>query len=269
VTVCDLQRTVSLLSSQGDRQNGRAESGLKVEALLDRSPTCVIDKGPPDHEEEVMKRFVRLSAAGFGLAMLFALPSSAGAAQRSTSCNGTLAAGTYHRVVVPSGATCTSDGPVTIKAGLFIESGATFVLGSEEAPGNTGTITGGVHAVHPRSVQIHFTTIRGGVDVRGGSGPFGGPFGVTWNAIEDNRISGGASVSGYNGFWFGFIRNDVRGSVNLNGNVLADPDGNEFVTNSIKGTLNCSGNSPAPQIGDSEGTPNRVTGRKTGQCTAV
>jgi hypothetical protein len=33
--------------------------------------------------------------------------------------------------------------------------------------------------------------------------------------------------------------------------------------------MRCSGNDPAPQVGDSEGSPNVVTGRKTGQCTAV
>ena len=52
----------------------------------------------------------------------------------------------------------------------------------------------------------------------------------------------------------GFIRNTVNGSVNLNNNMLADPDGNEYVTNTINGGLNCSGNDPAPQVGDSEGT---------------
>ena len=37
------------------------------------------------------------------------------------------------------------------------------------------------------NVQIHFTTINGGIDIQGGSGPFGGPFDVTWNTIEDNH----------------------------------------------------------------------------------
>jgi hypothetical protein len=67
----------------------------------------------------------------------------------------------------------------------------------------------------------------------------------------------------------GFIRNNVHGSVTLNDNVLVDPDGNEFVTNTIHGNLNCTGNSPAPQLGDSGGEPNDVTGRKTGQCVEV
>ena len=57
--------------------------------------------------------------------------------------------------------------------------------------------------------------------------------------------------------------------VNLNDNVLMDEDGNEYVTNSINGNLKCSGNVPAPQVGDSEGLPNQVNGRKSGQCAAV
>jgi hypothetical protein len=160
-------------------------------------------------------------------AFLSCVPGVATAGPSSTTCTDGLAAGTYHRVVVPQGAVCLSDGPVTIRGGLYIESGATFVLGSEENPVNTGTISGGVHARNAASVQIHFTTINGGVDLRGGSGPFGGPFEITWNAIEDNRVNGGATVEGYDGFWFGFIRNHVNGSVNLNNNVLTDPDGNE------------------------------------------
>ena len=67
----------------------------------------------------------------------------------------------------------------------------------------------------------------------------------------------------------GFIRNHVNGSVNLSGNVLADPDGNEYVTNTIHGSLSCFGNSPAPQVGDSEGNRNHVTGAKKGQCATV
>jgi hypothetical protein len=187
-------------------------------------------------------------------------------ASSATTCTGELAPGTYGKVIVPVGAVCLSQGPVTIHGGLFVLAGATFVLGSEENPVPTGTISGGVHATDPLNLQIHFTTINGGLVSHGGSGPFGGPFDVSWITIEDSTIHGAVTISGYNGFWMGFIRNHVYGSVNLNGNVLVDPDGNEYVTNSIHGNLNCSGNSPAPQIGDSEGSPNDVTGVKTGQC---
>jgi hypothetical protein len=217
-----------------------------------------------------MKRLILAMGTGvLGAALFATLPVIANAGPSITTCDGELASGTYQRVVVPEGGICLSNGPVTIRSGLFVGAGATFVLGNEENPGDNGTISGGVHATDAASVQIHFMTINGGIDIHGGSGPFGGPFEVTWNTIEDSQIHGNVTIEGYNGFWMGFIRNTVYGSVNLNNNVLVDPDGNEYVTNTIHGSLNCAGNSPAPQVGDSEGDPNVATGAKTGQCTAV
>jgi len=201
--------------------------------------------------------------------LLLCVTAVANAAPSTTTCIDFLAPGTYQRVVVPAGAACFSTGPVTIRNGLFVEAGATFVLGDEEHPGDNGTISAGVHATNAANVQLHFVTINGGVDIHGGAGPFGPPFDVTWNTIEDSQINGGVTIEGYNGFWMGFIRNNVNGSVNLNDNVLVDPDGNEYVTNTIHGSLNCQGNSPAPQVGDSAGAPNQVTGAKTGQCSNV
>jgi hypothetical protein len=187
----------------------------------------------------------------------------------ATECTDTLAPGTYRQVVVPEGAVCFSEGGVRILAGLWIRPGATFVLGSEESGWTTGTIGGGVHAVDPASVQIHFATINGGIDIHGGSGPFGPPFDVTWNAIEDNVIHGAVRVIGYDGFWMGFIRNTVSGTVTMRDNTLTDPDGNEYVTNTIHGSLRCSGNDPAAQVGDSEGEPNVVTGNASGECAEL
>jgi hypothetical protein len=200
-------------------------------------------------------------------AAFFVVP--AFAAANTTTCNGTLAPGTYQRVVVPQDGVCLSDGPVTIGAGVFVQQGATLVVGSEENPVHTATISGGVHATNAMNVQLHFSTINGGIDIHGGSGPFGGPFDVTWNTIEDSTVNGGYNEVGYDGFWNGFIRNNVHGSVNVIGNTVADPDGNEIVTNTIHGNLNCADNDPAPQVGDSEGSPNNVTGHETGQCVGL
>ena len=215
-----------------------------------------------------MRRKIRLLATTFGGALLLALPASA-AASNTTTCTGELAPGSYGRVVVPEGAACFSEGPVTIHGGVYVGREATFLLGGDEAQTTTGTITGGVHATNPDSVQIHFATIDGGIDIQGGSGPFGGPFEVTFNAIEDNHINGAVTVEGYDGFWFGFIRNHVNGSVRMNNNVLEDPDANEYVTNTIHGSLQCEGNSPKPAVGDSEGSANQVTGAETGQCEGL
>jgi hypothetical protein len=187
----------------------------------------------------------------------------------ATTCTGMLEPGTYTRLVVPAGATCIGAGNVTVTGNLTVGAGATFVLGAEDTPNLTSVITGSVQATNPQNLQIHFTTIGGRIESHGGSGPFGGPFDVTWITIEDSLINGGVTIDGYNGFWMGFIRNHVNGTVNLNDNVLVDEDGNEYVTNSINGNLRCSGNSPAPQVGDSEGLLNQVNGRKTGQCAAV
>jgi hypothetical protein len=217
-----------------------------------------------------MKRWITAvgGAVLFAAAILGAAPLGAGAAA-GTTCDGPLAPGTYNNLVVPAGAVCIGDGNVTVRGGISIGAGATFVLGSEDTADLPNRITGGVHATNAMNVQIHFATISGGIDVQGGVGPFGGPFGVTWNTIEDSRINGGATIQGYNGFWMGFIRNTVNGGVHLDDNVLQDPDGNEYVTNTINGGLSCSGNVPAPQVGDSEGLPNVVNGGKKGQCAAV
>ena len=215
-----------------------------------------------------MRRLVLLFGLGVLIAAAFLVVPAFGA-NGTTTCNGALASGTYNRVVVPLDGVCLSDGPVTIRAGLFVQQGGTIVFGSEENPVHTATINGGVHATNAMNVQIHFSTINGGIDISGGSGPFGGPFDVTWNTIEDSKIIGPTTIDGYNGFWQGFIRNHTIGSVNFNNNKLVDPDGNEVVTNTIYGSLNCAGNDPAPQVGDSEGSPNLVYGFRTGQCVGL
>jgi hypothetical protein len=97
--------------------------------------------------------------------------------------------------------------------------------------------------------------------MHGGNGEF--------STVEDSVIRGGATIDGYSGFWLGFIRNTVHGTVKLTNNVLDDPDANEYVTNTIKGNLVCHGDSPAPHVGDSEGLPNVVSGRKVDQCAAL
>jgi hypothetical protein len=228
--------------------------------------------GANQQEGGFVKRLIRATGlCAVALAGLAVVPSLAAArASSSTACTDTLEPGVYSNVTVPDGAVCIiSTGRIVIAGGLTIGAGATFVLGSEDTPDVQGVISGGVHATSAASVQIHFSTISGGIDVHGGAGPFGGPFGITWNTIEDSMINGGVTIEGYNGFWMGFIRNTVNGPVNLNDNVLQDPDGNEYVTNTINGGLNCTGNSPAPQVGDSEGSPNKVNGSATGQCAAL
>jgi len=61
------------------------------------------------------------------------------------------------------------EGPVTIRGGVSVGEGATFVFGSEDTPEVTATISGGVRSSNAMSVQVHFSTINGGVDLEGGA----------------------------------------------------------------------------------------------------
>src|SRR3954451_12102419 len=115
-----------------------------------------------------MRRLGFMLGLGALVAMTFVvLPAFAGGG--TTTCNGVLAPGTYQRVVVPQDGVCFSDGPVTIHAGLFVLQGGTVAFGSEDQPVPPATISGGLHATNAANVQIHFSTINGGIDVHGGS----------------------------------------------------------------------------------------------------
>ena len=208
-----------------------------------------------------MRRIGLLIIGTLGATALVVGLSTALAKKAGSSCTGTLASGKYQKLVVPAGATCDgTDAKIEVRGGVRVGEGATFVLGSEEGS-DTGTIRGGVRADAPASLQLHFAHVSGGVRMNGGNGFF--------STVEDNVIHGGATINGYSGVWLGFIRNFVNGTVRLNNNDMDDPDANEFVTNTIRGNLVCHGNSPPPQVGDSEGQPNVVTGRKVDQCAGL
>lgn len=202
---------------------------------------------------------MRRIALCVGLAALFLVfASQAAASPKGFVCTGTLGSGSYHKITVPAGATCDgTNATITVRGGVTVGAGATFILGSEAGTGG-GSISGGVNANAPGSVQLHSARVNGGVTILGGNGFF--------STVEDNVINGGATIDGYTGFWLGFIRNTIHGSVNLSNNTLDDPDANEFVTNTIRGNLVCHNNAPAPHVGDSGGSPNDVSGQKVDQC---
>ena len=205
-----------------------------------------------------MRRVALSGSLATAVAIIALGASSAAAAPKAFACTGTLGSGSYKKITVPAGATCDgTNATISVRGGVTVGAGATFILGSEGGTGG-GKISGGVAANDPASVQLHFARVNGGVMITGGNGFF--------STVEDNVINGGATIDGYTGFWLGFIRNTVHGSVNLSNNTLGDPDANEFVTNTIRGNLVCHNNVPAPHVGDSGGSPNNVSGRKVDQC---
>lgn len=176
-------------------------------------------------------------------------------------------------------------GTLTVYGDAMVGKDAILVLGC--APSICPTkvtndkIYGSLRADRPLALILHGNWIGGHVSVMGGGGGLtcdpnahlgaviGFPGIPAYSTFEGNTITGGLSVSGLQSCWFGLIRNDIRGAVTLQNNKLLDPDAMEVVTNTIRGSLKCYGNMPAPQVGDSEGEMNKVTGAMLGQCAMI
>ncbi|MGC1816633.1 MAG: hypothetical protein WA900_03135 [Casimicrobiaceae bacterium] len=174
---------------------------------------------------------------------------------------------------------------LTINGNVSVGKGAKLGLGCAYGYHNCGipapqwigavTVNGNVVANQALTMYLDFVTIHGNVISNGGGdvtmvdGP-GGP-GLVF-PIKDNIIDGNVTVHGWQGAWFGVIRNTVGGNVmvsNTVGTRLGDSDlldSTEVATNTIGGNLICNSNSPAAQIGDSGGSPNIVGGNEIGEC---
>jgi hypothetical protein len=189
-------------------------------------------------------------------------------------------------VAVVGGSDAVPASNVTVGGNLDVRTNGVLVLGCEpvhficandpdQSVGSfftTDTIGGNLTAEDALAVVVHVTTIGHNVTMTGGGG------GVTCNDFlpvlgsppygdfEDITIGGNLTISGWQSCWLGAFRDTITGNVNWQGNVTADPDGNEIATNSISHNLNCAENSPNPQIGDSGGSLNVVIGRANGQC---
>ncbi len=175
-------------------------------------------------------------------------------------------------------------GTVHVAGNVLVAKGAILALGC--TPGSIGpvppcethttsdTVNGSIVADEPLTMYLDGDTIDGNLfSSGGGPGPTLSPY-VNF-PIKENVVNGSVIVGGWQGAWFGVIRNTVHGNVILNNNVgvtmgeLGTLDSTEVVTNTIAGSLICIGNRPAAQFGDSGGAPNVVGGKKIGQCTKV
>jgi hypothetical protein len=156
-------------------------------------------------------------------------------------------------------------------------------------------VGGNITAIGSLAVVIHSATIGGNVTVLGGGGGAAGgansggcfntakyPIPAPWSEdaalanpktgspqytdSEDNFIGGSLTIAGQQTCWLGALRNQVRGSVTVSGNVTSDPDGMEINNNLLGGNIVCVGNNPAVQYGDGMSAPNLVGGFAFGQC---
>jgi len=174
----------------------------------------------------------------------------------------------------------------TVKVNGNIKVGNGAVLGLGCSPGAIGpeppcgvhttndVVNGNIDANQALTMYLTAVSVHGNVTSNGG-----GP-GLTFHPyinfpIKENQINGNLVVQGWQGTWFGALRNTVHGNVVINndeGVARSEdglPDSTEIATNTINGNLVCNGNSPAAQLGDSGGKPNVVQGNKVGQCKAV
>ena len=177
---------------------------------------------------------------------------------------------------------------ITVDGNLVVTQGGALLLGcfatsfpciddpNHKAPtlNSPAVVHGDLIATNSLGVIVHDGTISGDVrETDGGGGLTCTPAGIfnkfqspVYSDYEDNTIGGNLWVSGLHSCWLGGIRNKVGGSVTYRRNKMADPDAMELETNQIRGNLICVGNSPATQIGDASGRPNRVGGFATGEC---
>src|SRR5262252_8286577 len=142
-------------------------------------------------------------------------------------------------------------------------------LSTNDHVGGNLTADGALMVLAHNTIGGNVTQSGGGGGVNFSTFPLGQDGPPAYSTYEDNTVGRNASVTGLGTCWLGFTRNTVTNNINFNGNVTFDPDGNEVVTNSAGRNLNCSGNSPAPQVGDSAGSPNTVGGKATGQCVGL
>lgn len=176
---------------------------------------------------------------------------------------------------------------LTVNGNVQVQQGGTLGLGCSFGFHDCGfsppawignvTVNGNISANQALTVYLDFSTVHGNVTVNGGGDitmvdtPEAGGLVLP---IKDNVIDGNLMVQGWEGAWFGIIRNTVGGNVKATHTVGTRMDetgtfldSTEIVTNVIGGNLICQHNAPPAQIGDSGGTTNTVAGNKIGECS--
>ena len=246
-----------------------------------------------------------LGSFAAALALAAAAPAAPAAAKGRDTCSGGPISGVFHNLkitgtcTVPAGSTLDVRGnldvapgatfnavtmsTVTIEGNVKVGKGATFGLGCTPASPSppcdpqtpTNDVVGGnINADRPLTMYLDGDTIHGNVNSHGGGpGPTFSPY-INF-PIKDDVIDGNVKVDGWQGAWFGLIRDVVHGNVTISRMVgvaiggLGTPDSTEVATNTIGGNLDCRRNSPPAQLGDSGGLPNVVNGNKKGECATL
>ena len=166
----------------------------------------------------------------------------------------TTVTGTVADVVVPAGSvTCVNGAFVT--GSITVQPGGSLVV-------NPGTrVVGGITSSGSTGIRICGAQVYGGISIAGTVGPV--TIGDGTAACPRNDIVGTVNLDGNNSVELD--TNRVSGSVSVT-NTSGSPQPAVIAANQITVNLDCSGNVPAPT---NEGRPNAVVGARTGQCAAL
>jgi hypothetical protein len=185
-----------------------------------------------------------------------------GAAAQTATCSGTLTPGSYDRVNVPAGASCTVSGTVTVTGNVTVGTGATLTVSS---PANF-TVNSSLLSVNAANIDIViFPATVGAANILGSVSLTGTTNTVT---IQNSFIGGTVSVANSNAHLIDLFSNNVGANVLVQNNKTNGGVNSDIIqANTIGGSLVCSGNTPAPVLAG--GAANVVGGAKTGQCTGL
>jgi len=186
---------------------------------------------------------------------------SIGTAQ-TTNCTGTLPAGTYYSLKVPSGQACTiNSGSVEVDGNVTVGSEATLSVSSPAK----FTVNGSLVAVNAASISIipapiGTANIMGSVSASDTLGA-----GIVMQYLF---IGGTLSVVNSNVGIIDLSANNVAGNAVVKTNATSkDLVHSDLIQdNTIGGSLVCAGNMPPPV---DLGAPNTVGGNKVGQCSGL
>ena len=253
-----------------------------------------------------MKRIYLLVLAAAAVLLIVGGATALAGGPGSTTCNNTtLGSNSYGSVTVMGTCQVALGSNITINGDLTLSDGsvfAGFTPSTVHVTGNvkvgkgallqmgygteTDVVDGNINANQPLNVELGFVTIHGNV-VSNGGGP--GTDAFLNFPLKNNTIDGNLIVHGWQGGWFGLLRNTVGGNIDVS-NVASvlhqtpdscgegtappctgtapgpDPDSTEIVDNTVGGNVICQNNVPAAQVGDSGGGPNIVSGNKIGEC---
>jgi hypothetical protein len=206
-------------------------------------------------------------------------------------CSATAATTVNGKLVIARHSTLMAFVDLTVTRDVRVHWGGTLVAGADPdqggSPGQSSFfhVQGNLRAWRPLGVVIHGGRVDGYVRERGGGGgvtceprgifaKLGSP---VFSVYEGMEIDGTLSVSRLHSCWFGITHNTQIGGVRVTRNQLADPDAIEILDNTIERNLVCRHNSMMWDSADTvEGSlyprqwePNRVGGRRVGECVAA